>query len=118
MKTTLLKSAARVLATMGGRAHAQVNMLDVVYTKLMMGEKKATKTFTDANKRAKAVIKARSSGWPDVSGDRITRQRLRQSRRLRAKQAITVAKAHAMKAKIMGGSAQIRTELDAAALMV
>jgi len=120
MKQTMMKSAARVLAMMGGNAgrHAQVDMLDVVYTKLMMGEKRATKTYSDAKGRMRKVIAARTKAGPEGDHSKVTRQRLRQQGRLKAKQQVTVAKQQAMRSGLPGGAARIRTVLDAELLMV
>lgn len=93
------------------------NWLDIIFTRLMLGNK-ATKTLSPAYHRMKAVVRKRTLAGPDGDHSRPTRQRLRQTYRLRDKQRITVAKQQAMRAKLQGGSARIRTVLDAELLMV
>ena len=95
----------------------QPDFLDIIYTRLMMGTK-AEKRLSPAYHRMKDVVRKRTLAGPDGDHSRPTRQRLRQSQRLRDKQAITVAKQRAMKAKVPGGAARIRTVLDAQAIMV
>lgn len=95
----------------------QPDFLDIVYSRLMMGTK-AEKTLSPAYHRMKAVVRKRTLSGPDGDHSKSTRQRLRQTYRLRDKQRITVAKQQAMKAKLPGGSARIRTVLDAELLMV
>lgn len=116
----LMKSAARVLAMMGGTAGKErgVDMLDVIFTRLMLGERRATKTYSDARARMRKVIAARTAAGPEGDHSKPTRQRIRQMYRLKDKQRITVAKQHAMKLRLPGGSARIRTVLDAEGIMV
>lgn len=95
----------------------QPDFLDIIYSRLMIGTK-AEKTLSPAYHRMKAVVRKRTLAGPDGDHSRTTRQRLRQQDRLRAKQRITVAKQQAAKSKLPGGSARIRTVLDAELLMV
>lgn len=92
----------------------QPDFLDIVYSRLMMGNK-AEKTLSPAYHRMKAVVRKRTLAGPEGDHSKSTRQRLRQTQRLRDKQRITVAK---QQAKLPGGSARIRTVLDAELLMV
>lgn len=79
----------RPLPTSAPHRERSVDKLDIVYTKLMLGDRQE-KRLGDGVRRQKERD-ARTE--PKASGGAATRQRLRQQARLKAKQERTIAKA-------------------------
>ena len=99
------------------------NFLDQLYSRLISGGKNLTrfKGPTEAQKRyrPKLVAKRKANAEiPDTSVE--TRQRRRQSERMRTKQRLTVAKQRALSrtSKLKGGAAAVRTPADVEAVML
>lgn len=96
------------------------NFLDQLYSRLISGGKNLTqfKGPTEAQKRYQPKLTAKrmaNAKIPDTSVE--TRQRRRQSERMRGKQVMTVARREAMQRKIPGGSAIIRVPGDVDAVL-
>ena len=96
------------------------NFLDQLYSRLISDGKNLTRfkgpTAAQKRYRPKLVAKRKANAEiPDTSVE--TRQRRRQSERLRGKQVMTVARREAMQRKIPGGSATIRVPSDVDAVL-
>lgn len=100
--------------------HAQnslsIDALDKVYSRLM-APKRATVTLGEGELRARQRAAAQRAATADTPMEDIdTRQRRRQTERLRTRQIVTLGKREASR-KIQGGSAVIRQPVDVDAFL-
>jgi hypothetical protein len=97
-----------------------IDELDKVYSKLMSNGKTAKVSRAPGLGAMLAAERARDKRVANreiPSGYKPTRQQRRREAILRERQLVTVAKAEVARRKIKGGSARIRTSLDADALL-
>lgn len=98
----------------------QIDFLDKLWSDLMRGNRrsKLERAPGEGEQRAAERLRAKRAANAQIpSGYVATRQQRRREAILREKQALTVAKKQAEQQRVMGGSARIRSLVDAEAIL-
>lgn len=117
MRHLLTTSLAALTAMAAGVFRGQTD--EVVHTiKRVTGTEDVRINASSGRMRAARRLREHKAQWPETVGNNPSRQQLRRHAILKGRQALTIAKAAAMKQHVMGGSAVIRNMLDAEKYLV